>query len=208
VLRAGDGQVRAGLVLFEGRASGPIKWIGADCSYLFDRAGTIGSNQKEPLLKISVSCLALGIGLLTGTSFASGQTPSATPIAQAPPAGLLRTAPLAPVPVPSSGVLTAPLVPVPVPSSGVPTPPTVEPHAITNVPVMTAQTGQIAKSATRHVHQRSVTPRRQTIARTTTIVQNIEATPRVASTSSSQPSQDGPGYELLLSQLGKGKMLQ
>jgi hypothetical protein len=164
-------------------------------------------------LKIGMSCLALGIGLLTGTSFASGQTPSATPIAQAPvlapPSGLLRTAPPAPVPVPSSGVLTAPPAPVPVPSSGVPTPPpTVEPHAITNVPVKTAQTRQIAKSATRHVHQRSVTPQRQTIARTTTIVQNIEATPRVVSTSSSQPSQDGPGNELLLSQLGKGKMLQ
>jgi hypothetical protein len=175
-------------------------------------------------LKNGMSCLALGIGLLTGTSFASGQTPSTTPIAQAPPSGLLRTAPPAPVPVPSSGVLTAPPAPVPVPSSGVPTappapvpvpssgvptpPPKVEPHAITDVPVKTAQRRQIAKNATRHVHQGPVTPRRQTTARTTTIVQNIEATPRVADTSSSQPSQDGPGYELLPSQLGKGKMLQ
>jgi hypothetical protein len=145
-------------------------------------------------LKIGMPYLALGIGLLTGTSFALGQTPSAAPIAQAPPSGLLGTAPPAPVPVPSSGVLTPP--------------PTVEQHAITNAPVKTAETRQIAKSATRHEHQRSVAPRRQTIARTTTVVQNIEATPRVASTSSSQPSQDGPGYELLLSQLGKGKMLQ
>ena len=40
VLRAGDGQVRAGLVLFEGRAGGPIKWNGADRGYLFDRAGS------------------------------------------------------------------------------------------------------------------------------------------------------------------------
>lgn len=143
-------------------------------------------------MKNGMPCLALGIGLLTAASFAQGQTSNATLTAQAlapgPSSGVLRTEPPAPVPVPPSGVV--------MPS------PTVERRAITTPPVKTAQTRQIAKRATPHiVHKRSAT-RRQAIVRTS------ETIPPVISTSSEQPSQDGIGYELLLSQLGKGKVSQ
>ena len=89
-------------------------------------------------MKSGVSYLTLGIGLLTGPLFAYGQTPSPTFVAQAPvtvpPSGVLVTQPPAPVPVPPSGVLV--------------TPPTIERHAVTTVPVKTAQTVRIAKRAT------------------------------------------------------------
>jgi hypothetical protein len=53
--------------------------------------------------------LAFGIGLLTETSIAFGQTPSAALVAQVtgstPPAGVLIGPPPAPVSVPPSGVL-------------------------------------------------------------------------------------------------------
>jgi hypothetical protein len=38
----------------------------------------IGSNEKEPLMKSGVSCLALGFGLLTKTIFAFGQSDQLT----------------------------------------------------------------------------------------------------------------------------------
>jgi len=61
-------------------------------------------------MKTGVPYLALGIGLLTETSLALGQTPSPTLVAQVtgsvPPSGVLTTPPLAPVAVPPSGVLT------------------------------------------------------------------------------------------------------
>ena len=63
-------------------------------------------------MKIGVPYLALGIGLLTGTLFAFGQTPHPMLVAQAPasvpPSGLLITQPPAPVAVPPSGVLEIP----------------------------------------------------------------------------------------------------
>ena len=150
-------------------------------------------------MKNGMSCLALGISLLTKTSFALGQTPSPTLIAQAPafapPSGVLSTAPPAPVAVPPSGVLV--------------TPPTVE-RPVTTVPVKAAQTVQIAKRATpvtmrRHVlHRRSPTPR-ETITRTTTVDQSIVVAPSVISRVAEQSPHDGIGYELFLSQFGKAK---
>ena len=146
------------------------------------------------------SYLALGIGLLTGTLFASGQTPSPTVVAQAPvtapPSGVLVTPPPAPVPVPPSGVLV--------------TPPTVERHAVTTVPVKTAQTEQIAKRATpvpmrRHVVHGRPAARRETITRTTTVDQSIAAAPSAVSRAAEEPRSDGIGYELFLSQFGKAK---
>jgi hypothetical protein len=155
-------------------------------------------------LKIGMPCLALGIGLLTAASFAQGQTSNATFIAQAlapgPSSGVLRTEPPAPVPVPPSGVVTpSPTVEHHPVSEGHAI---TERHAITTPPVKAVQTRQIAKRATPHiVHKRSAT-RRQAIVRTS------ETISPVMSTSSEQPSQDAIGYELLLSQLGKGKMSQ
>ena len=63
-------------------------------------------------MKIGVSYLALGIGLLTGTLIAFGQTSHPTLVAQAPtsvpPSGVLITQQPAPVPVTPSGVLETP----------------------------------------------------------------------------------------------------
>ena len=156
-------------------------------------------------MKSGVSYLTLGIGLLTGPLFAYGQTPSPTFVAQAPvtvpPSGVLVTQPPAPVPVPPSGVLV--------------TPRTIERHAVTTVPVKTAQTVRIAKRATpitmrRHVvHWRPAarreTARRETITRTPTVDQSIAATPSVVSTAAEEPRNDGIGYEFFLSQFGKAK---
>jgi hypothetical protein len=138
-----------------------------------------------------VSCLALGIGLLAGTLFAFGRTPSPTLVAQAPasapPSGVLITEPPAPVAVPPSGVLE--------------TQPTVERRAVTTLPIKSAQKVQIAKRAApvtmrRHVvHWRSGA-RREAIMRTTTIDQSIAATPSVVSAAAEQPRNDGIGYEL------------
>ena len=160
-------------------------------------------------MKSGVSYLTLGIGLLTGPLFAIGQTPSPTFVAQAPvtvpPSGVLVTQPPAPVPVPPSGVLV--------------TPRTIERHAVTTVPVKTAQTVRIAKRATpitmrRHVRPaarretaRRETARRETITRTPTVDQSIAAaaTPSVVSTAAEEPRNDGIGYEFFLSQFGKAK---
>jgi hypothetical protein len=151
-------------------------------------------------MKNGVSYLALGIGLLTGTLIAFGQTPSPTLVAQAPvtvpPSGVLVTQPPAPVPVPPSGVLL--------------TPPTVERHAVTTLPVMAAQTARISKRTTpvtprRHVGNWRPAARRETITRTTTVDQSIAAIPSVVRTAAEEPRNNGIGYELFLSQFGKGK---
>jgi hypothetical protein len=152
--------------------------------------------EKEPLMKIGASYLALGIGLLTGTVL--GQTSQPALVAQAltPPSGVLITQPPAPVAVPPSGVLESP--------------PTVERRTVTTLPFKTAQKVQTAKRATpvtmrRHVmHRRSAAPR-QTITRTTTVDQSIAATPSAVSTAAEQPRNNGIGYELFLSQFGKEK---
>ena len=151
-------------------------------------------------MKIGVPYLALGIGLLTGTLFAFGQTPHPMLVAQAPasvpPSGLLITQPPAPVAVPPSGVLEIP--------------PTVERRTAATSPFKTAQNVQSAKRATpvtmrRHVvHRRSAAPR-EMITRTTTVDRSIAATPSVVSTAAEQPRNNGIGYELFLSQFGKEK---
>ena len=67
------------------------------------------ANPHQQRRSASMSYLALGIGLLTETSFALGQTPSPMLVAQVtgsvPPSGVLITPPPAPVAVPPAGVL-------------------------------------------------------------------------------------------------------
>jgi hypothetical protein len=91
-----------------------------------------------------VSYLALGIGLLTETTFVLGQVAGQMTVGQVtgsvPSAGVLITPPPAPVPVPSSGVLA-----------------TVERHAVT-LPLKTTQKFQITKrpgTTRRHVMHRA-----------------------------------------------------
>ena len=161
--------------------------------------GTVGSNEQEPLMKSGVSCVALGFGLLTETLFAMGQTIRppfvvAQGPSSAPPSGVLMTPPLSPVAVPPSGVLMPP--------------PTVERHAITTVPVKTAQTKQIARSATRRSVPRASSTRRKIIARATTVDQIITPIPSVISAAAEEPRNNGTGYELFLSQFGKAKETQ
>ena len=149
-------------------------------------------------MKSGVSYLTLGIGLLTGPLFAYGQTPGPTLVAQAPvtvpPSGVLVTQPPAPVPVPPSGVLV--------------TPRTVERHAVTTVPVKTAQTVRIAKRATPIMMRRHVVHWRPAARRETARREPITRTPTVASvvsTAAEEPRNDGIGYEFFLSQFGKAK---
>ena len=112
-------------------------------------------------MKNAVSYLALGVGLLTGTLFAHGQTPSPMLLAQAPvtvpPSGVLVTQPPAPVAVPPSGVLV--------------TQPMIERRTVATVPVKTAQTVRTAERATpvtmrRHVRHRRTARRRGRSTRT------------------------------------------
>jgi hypothetical protein len=149
-------------------------------------------------MKNSVSYLALGVGLLTGTLFAYGQTFSLVAQAPAtvavPPSGVLVTQPPAPVAVPPSGVL-----------------PTIERRTVATVPVKTAQKVRTAERATpvamrRHVVHWRPAARRMTISRTTTVGQSIAAAPPVVTTAAAtQPRGDGRGYELFLPWGGKEK---
>ena len=144
-----------------------------------------------------VSYLAFGIGLLTETSFALGQTPSAMLVAQVtgsvPSAGVLVTPPPAPVAVPPSGVLAP-----------------IERRAVTTLPFKTAQKLQTTKSGPpvrtrRHVvHSRSAA-RRETTTRITPADQSAAATPLIVKAPPEQPRHDGIGYELFFPQLSKGK---
>jgi hypothetical protein len=180
-----------------------LRWRSRDVScsavkaklLLWTSRGNVGSNEKEPLMKNGVSCLALGFGLLTETLFAFGQTSSPTFLAQGPSfepqSGVLTTLPPAPVFVPPSGVL-----------------PTVE--RATTRPFKMAQKVRTAKRSTpvmmrRHVvHSRSAS-RRKTIPRTTTAAKSIAPTLSVVSIAAEQPGHDGIGYDYFLSQLGKVK---
>jgi hypothetical protein len=151
----------------------------------------------EPLMRICVSSLALGLGLLTEAALALGQPFSSTVVAQAVgaehPSGVLITPPPAPVAVPPSGVL-----------------PTIEHRGFVTLPFRWSQKIQTAKTAApvtlrRHVaHSRRAG--RKTIAQITTVRQSIAATAHVDSAPAEQPGQDETGYELLLAQLGKGKV--
>src|SRR5262245_1143946 len=128
----------------------------------------------------SMSYLALGIGLLSEASFALGQTPSPTLVAQVtgtvPPSGVLTTPPPAPVAVPPSGVLG-----------------TVERGASTK----TAQKLQTIKRATparmrRHVVQWRSSTRAKTTTPTPTVDQSTAA-PLVVKTTPEPPRHDGIG---------------
>jgi hypothetical protein len=148
-------------------------------------------------MKSGMSCVALGLGLLTETLFAFGQTTSPTFLAQgpssAPPSGVLMTPPTAPVFVPPSGVLA-----------------TVERHAVTAWPFKMSQKVHAAERSApvttrRHVvHYRSAS-RRHTITRPTLVAQNIAPTLSVVATAAEEPRHDGIGYDSFLSQLGKAK---
>jgi hypothetical protein len=142
-------------------------------------------------MKSGAYYLALGIGLLSETSFASQQRPSPTLVAQVtgtvPPSGVLITPPPAPVAVPPSGVLA-----------------TIE-HRHVPARFKTAQKLQTTKKARtrRHdVHWGSATRRKTT---TPSEDQSVEATPLVVKTAPEQARHDGIGYELFLTPLGKGK---
>lgn len=149
-------------------------------------------------MRICISSLALGIGLLTETAFALGQAPSPTVVAQAAaserPSGVLITPPLAPVAVPPSGVL-----------------PTAGHRGVVAVPFRWSQKIRIAKKAppatmrghVAHVH---FAAGRKAITRITTVHQTVPATPPVVSSSAEQLGQDATDYELLLAQLGKAKV--
>jgi hypothetical protein len=125
------------------------------CALIFPRKlseRVLFPTKKEPVMKNGVSYLALGVGLLTGTLFAYGQTPSPTAVAQAvatvPPSGVLVTQPPAPVAVPPSGVLV--------------TQPMIERRSVATVPVKTAQTVRTAERATPVAMRRHVRHRRTT----------------------------------------------
>jgi hypothetical protein len=99
---------------------------------LVGEQGTIGSNEIGAAMKNGVSCLAIGIGLLSETLFAFGHAPSSTVVAQLPtsvrPSGVLTTTTLAPVAVPPSGVL-----------------PTLERRAVTTLPFKSVPKMQTTK---------------------------------------------------------------
>jgi hypothetical protein len=133
--------------------------------------------------------LAFGIGLLTETSMALGQTPpGATLVAQvtgtAPPAGVLIGPPPAPVAVPPSGVLA-----------------TVERGAVTAHSFKMAHKLQTTERAWPIRTHRHVVHKRSVVRRATATP--APAAPRVVKTTPEQPSQDG--LELFFRQLGKGK---
>jgi hypothetical protein len=150
-------------------------------------------------MKNGVSYLKLGIGLLTGTLVAYGQTPSPTAVAQspvtAPPSGVLVTPQPGPVAVPPSGVLV--------------TPPT-DRRAVATVLVKTGRkertAARPAPGTMRHhvVHLQSA-GHRATVTRTVPVDQSIAAAPSRVSTTASQPPIDETGYEAFLTLIGKAK---
>jgi hypothetical protein len=137
-------------------------------------------------LRNSVFCLALGVGLLAGTSIANGQTPKPTLVAQAPiavpPSGVLVTPPPAPVAVPPSGVLV--------------TQPSPEAHTVATAPVKITQRVPTAETTApttmRHVvHRRNGA--RGVITRTT-VHESIVSASAVATTAAPAPLYILPRY--------------
>ena len=143
------------------------------------------------------SYFALGVGLLTETAIALGQTPSQTLVAQVtgsvPPSGVLITPPAAPVAVPPSGALA-----------------TVDRPAVTAVPfttirkLRTAGKGSSVRSG-RQVRHRRPSAGREATARSPTTAQSIIVAPTVVKSPTEQPRDDGIIYGSFLSQFGKGK---
>ena len=144
---------------------------------------------------VSMSCLALGVGLLSETSFALRQTPRTTLVAQVtgslPPSGVSRTPQPAPVVVPPAGVLA-----------------TVERRAVTALPFKTAQKPPITKRASppakrRHIVHRSINRRE---AARTSLDQSAAASPLVVKATAEPPRRDRG--ETLFTPLGKGKAVR
>ena len=157
-------------------------------------------------MRRSVSCLALGVGLLVGSLNAQGQTHGPIFVAQAPatvpPSGVLPTRPPAPVAVPPSGVLaTQPPASVAAPPSGVPA--TVERRAVTTQKLQTIRR-RTSVTMRRHVVPWRFAARPAAIGGTTT-EPSIAATPSVVSTTAEQPRINEIGYETFLAQIGKAK---
>jgi hypothetical protein len=71
----------------------------------------------------------------------------------------------------------------------------VERHAVSTVPVKTGQTRQIAKSATRHVRYKAPD----------NCAGHDRRSKHSASAAAEEARNEGTGYELFLSQLGKAK---
>ena len=132
------------------------------------------------------SCVALGIGLLTNTSFALAQTSNSILVAQitgsVPSSGVLATPSPAPVAVPPSGVLA-----------------TAEPRFDTIAPAKAGQKPLTRNrsrpdTTSRHVvHQPRLTERRRAM-RAATVDQNLAIAPA--------PSL---GQDVWFSNIGKGK---
>ena len=136
----------------------------------------------------SVSYLSLGVGVLAEISFAV--VPSSNPLAQVtstvPPSGVLITSPPAPVAVPPSG--------------------TVETVETANFPFAAQEpqtTGKVVGHATVRPHDLHRRSQRTGTMRTTPASDQREAIiPMVAKTAPERPRS---GYEIFLSQFGKGK---
>jgi hypothetical protein len=137
------------------------------------------------------SCVALGIGLLTNTSFALAQTPNSIP-GSVPSSGVLATPAPAPVVVPPSGVLA-----------------TTGPHFDTTAQSATRQKPFKRKrsmpvTTSHHIaHHRRLTERR-TATRAAIVDQNPAntPTPSLVGTAAEPPR---AGRDVFFSNLGKGK---
>jgi hypothetical protein len=140
-----------------------------------------------------LSYLALGIGLLTETSFAFGQVAGEMTIAQvtgsAPSSGVLMTQSPAPVTVPSSGVLAAVERQITFPLKAT------QEFQITNGPAGTTR---------RRVVHRRIAVRRENTTSTAAAQQSVATSSMVGT--AADPRHASTGYEPFLSTLGKGKL--
>jgi len=124
-------------------------------------------------MRKSVSCLALGVGLVAGTLNAQGQTHGPTFVAPVPvpPSGVLVTQPPAPVAVPPSGVLV--------------TQPPAARRTVATAPIKRAQTVEVVE---RTVHQRTASRH----VTTRTLVQEDLAAKHATTTAAATPAPAPP----------------
>jgi hypothetical protein len=169
---------------------GPESFDSGSCAWGSPRVssrtsgGTINFSEQG---SAGVRYLALGIGLLTGTSLFAQVTGSV------PPSGVLTAPPPAPVAVPPSGVLA-----------------TGEGRHVSAPEFKAPQKLQPSGRATavakhRYVVHRRSAARRETTTRAMTTDQSIAATPSVLKATPEQSRPDATGYEIFLHQFGKGK---
>jgi hypothetical protein len=153
--------------------------------------------QTAPPIRICGFSLALSIGLLIQAELAFGQILIPLVVAQTAdsgrPSGVLTAPPPAPVAVPSSGVL-----------------PTAQRRGVVALPFKWSQKIQTAENAEpvgrRHVPHPRPVARHQRITRMTTIHHSVAPASPIVSTSAEPPSGEETGSDLLLAQLGKGKV--